>query len=204
MTTINFPKAITKGDTTGRLMLKGVRIAFPKLFEPDQFQGAGAFRCGAQFIVDPATPGFELIEQTINEVAKAAWKDKWEKTLKAARASDSVAMRDGDNKDIDGYEGMFAISASCKGHEDADKAARPNVFDKQRNLVKSERDSGIYGGCYVNASIEFYAMSKYGNQINATLRGVQFAAEGDAFGSAPAKADEFDEVAEGTDAGDFA
>lgn len=202
--TANITKTIIKGDAPGRFMLKGARIAFPKLFEPDQFQGAGAFRCGAQLIIDPATPGFDLLEKEIEAMAKNAWKDKWEKTLKAARASDSVALRDGDNKDIDGYEGMWVISASCKGHEDADKAARPNVFDKQRNLVKTERESGIYGGCHVNASIEFYAMSKYGNQINATLRGVQFAGDGDAFGSAPAKADEFDAVEDGADAGDFA
>lgn len=200
----NIVKAIIKGDAPGRFMLKGARIAFPKLFEPDQYQGTGAFRCGAQLIIDPQTPGFELIDAAVQEIAKAQWKDKAAKTLASLKAADNFAMRDGNNKDVDGYADMFVISASCKGHEDADKAARPNVFDKQRNKVTSEKDCEIYGGCYVNASVEFYAMSKYGNQINCTLRGVQFAGDGDAFGAAPAKADEFDEVADGSDAGDFA
>ena len=49
-------------------------------------------------------------------------------------------------------------------------------------------ESTIYRGCYVNALIEVYAMDQYGDQVNAKLVGIQFRRDGDAFGSAPARA----------------
>ncbi len=60
----------------------------------------------------------------------------------------------------------------------------------------AEEDGVIYAGCYVNASIEIWAQdNQYGKAIRATLRGVQFFRDGDAFtANNVAAADEFDDL----------
>ena len=80
------------------------------------------------------------------------------------------------------------------------------VEEKEDRSPLTEADGVIYAGCYVNASIEFWAQdNNFGKRINAQLRGVQFNGDGDAFSAGrPADADEFEEVSSGTDAGDFA
>ncbi|MWN55950.1 ssDNA-binding protein, partial [Escherichia coli] len=57
-------------------------------------------------------------------------------------------------------------------------------------------------GCYVNAVIDIWAQdNNFGKRINASLGGVQFLRDGDAFaGGGVASADDFDDISEGADA----
>jgi len=68
----------------------------------------------------------------------------------------------------------------------------------------TEKDGRPYGGCYVNVSLDIWVQdpkgekAKNGKRINATLRGIQFMADGDAFaGGAPADPEEFDDLGVG-------
>ncbi len=58
----------------------------------------------------------------------------------------------------------------------------------------------------MNASLELWVQDNaYGQRINAQLRGIQFYRDGDSFSAGrPAEADEFEDVAVGADAEDFA
>ena len=83
--------------------------------------------------------------------------------------------------------------------------APPTVIDRDRSPLS--RTSGRpYAGCYVNASLEFWAQdNQWGKRINCTLRGVQFYRDGDSFSAGrPADSDEFEDVTEGAGADDFA
>ncbi len=73
----------------------------------------------------------------------------------------------------------------------------PGVFDKDRTEL-TQKDGRPYAGCYVNAALDIWAQdNQFGKRINATLKGVQFAADGDAFvGSAPATAEDFDDISD--------
>jgi hypothetical protein len=66
----------------------------------------------------------------------------------------------------------------------------------------TEADGKPYAGCYVNASIELWAQdNNYGKRVNASLGGVQFARDGDAFaGGGAASEDEFDDLTAGANA----
>lgn len=65
----------------------------------------------------------------------------------------------------------------------------------------AESDGVVYAGCYVNAIIDFFAYENSGAGISASLRGVQFVRDGDAFaGGGVASEDDFDDVSEGADA----
>lgn len=200
----------TKQTNPLRFRLDDVRVDWPELFFGKQFNGTGDFRCGATLILGPDHPQFKQMQHAIETAAREKWKDKWESRLKGARLKDNVCLRDGDAKaKYDGYVGNFYVTASCKGNEVEELCAKPPVYDKFRNEINpadvraGKARNPIYRGCYVNALIEVYAMDQYGDQVNAKLVGIQFRRDGDAFGSAPARADDFEDVTEGADADDF-
>jgi hypothetical protein len=81
---------------------------------------------------------------------------------------------------------------------------RPLVIDRDKSPLTAQ-DGRPYAGCFVHASIELWAQDNaYGKRINASLRGVQFFKDGDAFaGGGAASDDEFDDIAEGATADDL-
>lgn len=177
--------------------LKNVRLAFPALFEAKTVNGEGAPAFSASFILPKNHPQIKEINAAIEAVAKEKWGPKADAVLKAARASDKVALHDGDAKsEYDGYAGNLYVSARNK--------SRPLVVDKDRTPL-GVADGKPYGGCYVIASVDFWAQdNNYGKRINASLRGVQFFADGDAFaGGGAANEDEFDDLGDGADADDI-
>lgn len=176
-----------------KIKLSNVRLAFPALFEADSEFG----KFGAQFIIDPNSPCIKEIEKAIDKVAKDKWGAKSETTLKAIKTGNKCCFYDGDSKaDYDGFAGNMALSATNK--------TRPTLVNKDRSQV-TEADGVIYGGCYVNAIVEIWAQdNQYGKRINASLSGVQFVKDGEAFsGGGVASADDFDDIEEGADAEDF-
>jgi hypothetical protein len=70
------------------------------------------------------------------------------------------------------------------------------VVDRDRTPLTAS-DGKPYAGCFVNAVVELWAQdNQYGKRINASLGGVQFAADGDAFGGGGVRteADDFDDL----------
>lgn len=183
-----------------RVMLNNVRLAFPVLHEAESFQGEGKPRFSATLLVEPGSENDKKMEAALLVAAGEKWTPaKAEAAVKSIKVANKCAYRDGDTKaDYDGFAGMMALSA----HSQA--SAPPRLLDGRKKELP--RDTGmIYPGCYVNASVEIWTLDKskgYGNQLNAQLRGVQFAADGDSFSAArPADADEFG-VVEGAPADD--
>jgi hypothetical protein len=180
-----------------RLSLKNVRLAFPAVFEAKAVNGEGEPRFSAVFLLDPKDAQVKTINQAIDAVAKEKWGAKTDATLKAMRAADKVCLHDGDAKaDYAGFPGMLFISAANK--------VRPLVLNHDKTPLTAQ-DGKPYAGCYVNASIELWAQdNKFGKRVNASLRGVQFLRDGDAFaGGGAASDDEFDDVSEGATADDL-
>ncbi|MEC5161694.1 MULTISPECIES: DUF2815 family protein [unclassified Janthinobacterium] len=177
-----------------KIKLSNVRLAFPALFEAQTVNGEGKPAFSASFLIDPKDPQVKAINAAIEQVAKDKWGAKADVILKAARAGDKVALHDGDLKaQYGGFEGMLYVSSRS--------ATRPLVIDRDKTPLL-EADGKPYAGCYVNASIELWAQdNNYGKRINASLGGVQFFKDGDAFaGGGAASEDEFDDVTSGADA----
>lgn len=192
-------------NTPTRFRLDNVRCDWPELFVGKQFNGEGKFRCGITLILPPSHPQFGQVKAAIEEAAKVKWREKAPALLKAAQAKDNIALRDGDLKvkAADGYAGNFYISANCRGGDTEEQCEKPAVYDAARTKVTEASKNPIYRGCYVNAVVEFYADDRYGHGVFAKLVGVQFRADGDAFGSAPARADDFEDLSEGAAGGLF-
>lgn len=180
-----------------KVKLNNVRLAFPELFEASTVNGEGNPAFSASFLLDPADPQVADLNRAIEQVAKDKWGAKADAIVKQMRATDKVALHDGDLKaNYDGFPGNLYVSARSP--------SRPLVIDRDKSPLTAQ-DGKPYAGCYVNASIELWAQdNNYGKRINASLRGVQFFRDGDAFaGGGAASEDEFDDLAVGATADDL-
>jgi hypothetical protein len=172
-----------------KIKLSNVRLAFPAIFQPQTVNGEGEPAYSATFILDPKHPQMREIKSAIKDIAKAKWGDKAESQLAMLEKQARTCLQDGDLKaNYEGFAGNFFVSARTK--------ARPTVVDRDRTPLTSS-DGKPYAGCFVNAVVELWAQdNQYGKRINASLGGIQFAGEGDAFGGkALVTADDFDDLA---------
>lgn len=181
----------------GRIMLKNVRLSFPGLFTAEAFKPGDDPKFKATFLIPKDDPQVKAVEAKILAALKEKYPSKADALLKSIRNNpNKFCFQDGDTKSYDGYEGMMALSAKSK--------SRPTVIDADRTPLV-EADGKPYAGCYVNASVDFFAYDSSGVGVSASVRGVQFVRDGDSFGGGrPAASDEFDEVTEGAGADDFA
>jgi hypothetical protein len=178
-----------------KIKLQNVRLSFPGLFKAEPFKPGDDPKFKATFLVEKGSPQAAAVEAAILETAKFKWGAKAEKIINGIRNNpNKFCCQDGDTRSYDGYEGMLAISAKS--------TIRPLVIDRDRSPL-AEEDGKPYAGCYVNASVEFFAYENSGNGISAQLAGVQFVRDGDAFGGGrAADPDEFDDLGEGADTED--
>ncbi|WP_432693053.1 DUF2815 family protein [Morganella morganii] len=175
-----------------KVKLTNARLAFPELFEATQVNGQGDFKFRATFLIDKKRKDLiDAIEQVIKKVATDKWGAKAESVLKSIRGNSMrFNFRDGDEKaEYDGYADHMYIGASNK--------ARPLVIDRDRSPLTAQ-DGRPYSGCYVNATITLFAYDNQGKGISASLGGVQFYRDGDAFaGGGVASEDDFDDLSVG-------
>lgn len=171
-----------------KIALKNVRLAFPVLFEAKTVNGEGEPAFSGSFLLASNHPQIAEIRKAVDTVGKEKWGAKWDAVKKEIELKAKTLLQDGDAKaDYAGFEGNLFINARNK--------VRPLVIDRDKTPLIAA-DGKPYAGCYVNASIELWAQdNKYGKRINASLRGVQFLKDGDAFaGGGTASEDDFDVV----------
>jgi hypothetical protein len=158
-----------------KILLKKVRVSYPNIFEARSYEGADA-KFSATYLMDKKSANVAEVTKAIEAVAKEKWGAKADVTLKTLRAAGKVCLRDGDEKDSDGYEGKMFINASSK--------KRPTVMDADGTTPLVAADGKPYGGCYVNAYVEIWAMDNgFGKRVCASLAGVQFHSDGEPFGA---------------------
>ncbi|HSV48335.1 MAG TPA: ssDNA-binding protein [Ramlibacter sp.] len=184
-----------------KLKLTDVRLSFADLFEAVQFDGKGEFYFGAQLLVPEGDPQRKTIDQAIAAVAK----EKWGAKAAAIQGSiegnpQKICWIDGKKREYDGYAGNWALSTKRPQSK-----GRPLVLARDKSAIVAA-DGTVYSGCYVNASVEFWAQdNSFGKGIRCTLLGVQFNRDGDAFSAgAAASPDDFEELAAGAEADSLA
>lgn len=177
-----------------KFKLNNVRSAFNAYFEPKAVNAGDKPAYSGAFLIPKDHPQLKDLEKAIAATADEKWGAKGPAMLKTLKAGDKTALHDGDSKaTYQGFEGNYFISAR--------NPVRPTCVDADKTpLVES--DGRLYSGCYVNVVLELWGQDNaYGKRINATLMGVQFYRDGDAFsGGGSASQDDFDDVAHGADA----
>lgn len=171
-----------------KIRLNAVRLAFPDLFTAKAVNGEGEPAFAATFLIAPDDPQVKVIRDAIVTVAREKWGAKADAILKQLEAAGKVCLQDGNKKEhLAGYAGNLYLPARSK--------ERPLVIDADKSPLLPA-DGRPYSGCYVNASVDIWAMdNQFGKRIAAGLKGVQFHKDGDAFsGGGAASADDFDDV----------
>jgi hypothetical protein len=184
------------------VQLQKVRIAFmDALFESKAFEANGPKRFGATFIIEPDSANAKKLNDAVAEVAELKWKAKAKATLDELKRKEKCAYGERDKvgtsgEPYQGFEGKYFITAYNK--------TRPTVIDGRKQPLTAA-DGKPYGGCYVNAIVDVWAQDgEFGKRVNATLTGVQFHSDGDAFGGgAPASPDQFPDLGDSEDTEDF-
>lgn len=186
-------------NETASLVLERVRLSFCHVFEKGSFEGkeSSKFECSALF----SKTDDQLKEKVRRLIVKAllnkyGTKDKIPKQFKSMvdadkfGSSDKVFLRDGDDSDYDGYEGMWSVKAASK--------ARPPLFSLDRTPILSADDGMIYSGAYADMLISVWIQDNaFGKRINANLDGIRFRAHGEPLsgsGGVRATADSFAEI----------
>lgn len=91
------------------------------------------------------------INQAIEAAKKAAVVNKW--GGKEPKKLD-LALRDGDDREDEVYEGHYYLNAKCN--------TRPGVVDKHKNPITDEEE--IYSGVWAYVSVTFYGYDVSGNR----------------------------------------
>lgn len=189
-----------KKEMNVKITLQNVRGAFLNaLFEAQTVGGEGEPAYGGTWLLEPNHPAIAELNAAFEKVAKEKWGAKADAVMKELRLKDRLALHDGNTKaDYDGFADMMFVTTRSK--------VRPTVVDRDRSPLTAA-DGRPYSGCYCNVIIELWAQdNQYGKRINAQLKGVQFVKDGDAFGGGtpPAQAEEFTDLADGSEADDLA
>jgi len=178
-----------------KIILKDVRLAFPKIWKPEPFEPGAEPKFGASFLFPKDHPAFKITMDAIVQEAKAGWKEDYEQQLANIKGnSNKMCFIDGNlKKKNDGYEGNFVIAASGK--------SRPKIMDRDGKTPLVEADGRPYGGCYVTAILDVWCQTKKYPGIRCTLLGMQFMRDGDAFaGGGVASDEDFEDLSDGSDA----
>ena len=159
--------------------LKAVRLSFPDIWRAKPFKQGDVPKFKATFLMEKGSENDKLCKAAIVAAAKASkWGADYKQVLEDIKGNaNKYCYQDGDKKKYDGYKGMMAVSASNK--------SRPLIIDRDKSVL-TEADGRPYGGCFVNANIEFFGYSNSGNGISASLVGLQFVKDGEPFSGAPA------------------
>jgi hypothetical protein len=164
-----------------KIMLKNVRLSFPSLFKTEWYAGADTEKFAATFLIPKSDT---KTVATIESACKQALIDKFGegKIPKGFK----MPLADGDEKDYQGYQDHFIIKANNK--------KRPTLVNRDKTPIVEE-DGILYGGCYVNASIDLWVMDNaYGKKVLASLNAIQFVKDGEAFGTKSEGADCFESL----------
>lgn len=185
---------MAKTETSPKIKLRNVRLAFPTLAKPGVPKGYDNAdpKYSAVLILNPEDEqnreSIKLLKKTIDDLIKAQWGEKPVKMKPIdCFGKGNMMVRSGTNEVYDGFDGNYFVSANNK--------KRVLCLDRAKNEIHPDDiENKLYGGCYVDVILNFWAQdNQYGQAIRCSLSAVRFWADGDEFGGGGASADDFDD-----------
>lgn len=128
-----------------------VRLSYAHIFEPNSINGSEP-KYSASFIIPKEdTETVALIKEAIENAKQEGINILGGKIPKGLKQP----LRDGDEeRDDEAYAGCYFVNASSK--------TKPGIVDKYRRKIEDSTE--VYSGCYVLASLSFYAFNTNGNK----------------------------------------
>lgn len=188
-----------------QVLLERVRLAFIRnMWTAGEYKaGDGKFRRSCTLIIEPGSDNEKAVKEAILSVANEKFGAKASGLLKKW-ANDSRHMcvvRDKSSQSgevYEGFEGKLALTANRP-----ERDGPILIVHRDGRTVLSESDGVIYGGCYVNARVHFYAQQGQFPGVRCTPLGVQYLEEGEAFKGGVGPVEAFSDLSDGADAGEI-
>ncbi len=179
------------------LSIKNARLAYPHLFVRQKPSiGEGQPKYNGNFLLPKGDPQIAAIQAAMLEVAEAKWPGAGRTVLQSLEAS-KRCLRDGNNN-LD-KAGVVRNGFAEHVYISASSIPQPGLFDRVRDPATGKAraitvdDGTLYDGCYVNVHLDIYAMQDGTVRgVYASIRGVQFAGDGERRTAGVSTADEFD------------
>ena len=178
------------------IVARAVRVAYPKVFEPEENTLSGKKEYSVQIRLYKDNPEHmkivEKIRSAMKVAAKAYWGEDADRNYRNALDSKNTRwLRESDEGDY--------FFASLKRRE---QDGAPRVVGRDKTVTLRQEDGKVYSGAVMNVIFDIWCYSgtsKSGAKIpagfSATLMGMQFVADGDPIGGASvAKDDDFDDL----------
>ena len=161
-----------------------VRLSYEHVWEPASIHG-GEEKYSASLIIpksDKATVNAiqKAVDTAIEEgLAKFGGK-------KPNKAAIKLPLRDGDaEREDEAYQNSFFVNANSR--------TAPQIVDRSVQPILDRNE--VYSGCYIRASISFYAFNSNGNKgIACGLNNIQKIRDGEPLGGHANAADDFTTV----------
>ena len=167
--------------TSTKVVTGIVRLSYANIWDPKSINGSEPKYSCSIIIPKSDTATIEAVRKAI-ECALQEGVGKFGGKL-PPRGALKLPLRDGDTEREDAaYKGCYFVNANS--------TSQPQIVDRsvQPILDRSE----VYSGCYVRASINFYAFNSNGNKgVACGLGNIQKVKDGEPLGGRSSAADDF-------------
>jgi len=188
-----------------QVLLERVRIAFIRnMWTAGEYKaGDGKFRRSLSVIIDPDSENATRVKQAILTVAEekfgakaAGLLQKWSNDSRHMCVVRDKSSQSGEV--YEGFEGKLCLTANRP-----ERDGPILIVHRDGRTQLSESDGVIYGGCYVNARVHFYAQQGQFPGVRCSPLGVQFVDDGEAFKGGVGPVEAFSDLTDGTEAGEI-
>lgn len=150
--------------TTAHVVLRDVRCVYPRLFKADEYMGKSNYSIG--LLLPEGSENLKKVQQAIAEAVKGEYGEQKAGALLKKFAGSRTTWP---IKTYGEDEGLMIQPK--RGVE----KGKPKVLDRRKNEITE--DNVIYGGCWVNASVDVYCYTSNGGGVTTYIKGVQFVRE---------------------------
>jgi hypothetical protein len=156
------------------------RASFPRLDEPQQFQGQGAYRYQISMLFNtgnPAEPAHvDMNAVILRALQKCATSNGLHLKAPGVNPFDSGEKLNQEGEPLAGYDEWTHWATASKYPKKPEHIVP--VYDARGNATTPDT---IYGGCYARALVQFYKPKKW-KRVSIGLGYVQFVEDGESFG----------------------
>lgn len=139
-----------------KVITNKVRLSYASIWVPKSINGSDPKYSCSILIPKNDTETVNCINTAIDNAIKAGVGKFGGKV--PARAALKLPLRDGDAErpDDEAYKGMYFVNANSKDE--------PGILDENGHKYAQPAPDKVYSGCWVKASITFYAFNTSGNR----------------------------------------
>lgn len=176
-------------ETTTKVITGKVRASYMHVFKPQAMQEGEDKKYSVALLI-PKTD-----KKTVGDMKRAikeAYESGKAKFGGKLPTSWKDPLRDGDveRPDDEAYSGCYFVNANS--------SKRPGLIDRDKNPIIDEEE--LYSGCYIRASVVFYAFNTKGNKgVACGLNNIQKWGDGERLSGGASAEEDFEELTDEDD-----